>query len=152
MYHLLQTSGSNPTCTACPAGYYCQYSAGGNIQLPCPAGTYTFTTATGLSSASQCQACDAGYYCTQTASFTNDQFVCGGNGQYYCPARSSAPVNATPGYYTAPLAAPAYLRSTQLPCPLNRLCASGVILPGIDFSASCPGGSATMQIAEACTS
>jgi hypothetical protein len=116
--------------------------------VPCPAGTYTSPTTTGLSSASQCQACDAGYYCTQTASFTNDQFVCGGNGQYYCPAGSSAPVNATPGYYTAPLVSPAYLRSTQLPCPLNRLCASGVILPGVDFSASCPGGSATMQMAE----
>ncbi len=97
---------------------------------------------------SQCQKCDAGYYCTDLASFTNDQYVCGGSGQYYCPAGSSAPVNATPGYYTAPLSAPAYMRSSQLPCVVNRLCASGVILPGVDFSASCPGGSTTMTMTE----
>ena len=65
----------------------------------------------------------------------------GGSGNLYCPAGVGAPIPVTTGFYSTPLSAPVSVRTGQAPCPAFRSCAGGLILPGVDMSSACPGGS-----------
>lgn len=65
----------------------------------------------------------------------------GGTGELFCPDASGAPTTVTTGWYSTPLSVPVTVRTGQAPCPANRACSGGLILPGVDWSATCPGGS-----------
>ena len=134
-----------PQCVAVPVGFY---ALAGGPAVPCPAGTYGAST--GLTTPACSGQCMPGYICPAGSTVSNP-FPCGVSVNY-CPAGSSAPLICPSGSYTGPLAVGAYPaapetnRYTCTACPVNRLCSAGRLLPAVDFSASCPGGSLTVAV------
>lgn len=123
-------AGSPPAI--CPSGFYCpQTSLPRSVGITCPPGTYS--SLSGLSSATQCTVCPAGYFCT-------------GDG-------STSPSPCEPGTYN-----PLEQASTKdgcLTCPPGYPCSgfAATILP-IDGSSEgvcqpgfyCPSGSVSSQM------
>lgn len=117
------------TCSACPAGYYCELAA----------------TATP-------QACFAGTYCSggkgEEPDFTNNPCPRG----YYCPAGTTAPVGCPAGTYQPILGAKT--AAECLVCPEGSWCAMNSTAPTgpCDPGRICTAGSTTANGTLACPS
>lgn len=73
----------------CPAGYYCPAGTTRADQFPCPIGT--FSTLSGVESASGCSPCKPGRYCASPG-LTQPTGNCSAG--YFCPGGQTAPANA----------------------------------------------------------
>jgi len=153
-------SASGPvSCTICPAG---TYTVLGNATscIPCDGGLYGAYA--GMAQAQCSGSCNPGYYCPP-GSTSATQNPCG-DANVYCPVAStvgaSAPIAVSSGYYSVPLDAPYNARSAQCPCSggdgvtcpafnSGRSCVNGVLLPAIDLSPLCFGGSTTFELTDA---
>jgi hypothetical protein len=138
------------SCTVCPAGRYTSSSGSTSCTTYCNPGRYGTTSY--ASSSANCQgACAAGYYCS-SGSGSPTQFACGANA-VYCPAGSSSPRAASPGYYT--IGGGSTTRTAQTACPAGRgvFCNGGIQqkckagrygasggLPGSDCDGPCAQG------------
>ena len=113
---------ANSMCTACSLGTYA--GATDTECRPCPGGS--FGNRTGLSSPNCSGVCAVGYWCPPY-SVTAKQVPCG-SASLYCPAKSSAPVAVSSGYYSTAD------QSSQERCNAGSYCSGGVQSP-------CPRGS-----------
>jgi len=136
------------TPTVCPAGAYCP---GNNaVATPCPPGTYS--TAEGLTAASQCAPCPAGRYCdgsdpTTSTGDCNAGFLCASGAAdpspvaspcprgYYCPAGITTPTPCPAGRYGAVVGLQNEAACTL--CDAGRFCAVQALS---NYSGSCAAG------------
>lgn len=116
--------------------------AGNNLKVACPAGYYG--SSVGSTSPTCDGQCSAGYFCPAGSSSPTET-DCAGL-PYYCPPGTSTRLACSSNQYTGPLLQPVNLRYTCNPCIANRQCTNGVIVPGVDFSSSCPGGSSSFSV------
>lgn len=123
--------GVQPNCKLCSPGTY-SFASAAACSL-CPAGSYGALA--GMSSAACSGTCNAGFFCL-AGSASASSSPCGSSA-VYCPAGATGPLPVPAGNYSTPLALGGTMRSGFAPCPANRQCTNGVLLPAVDLGASC---------------
>jgi hypothetical protein len=107
----------------CPTGYWCD----AGVKTGCPAGT--LQTRPKAVSASNCTLCPVGAYCGKASATPTP---CGGD-EVYCPAGSSLPLAAGPGFFTTQTGYDGH-RTDREPCSRGAYC------PGDGREHLCPAG------------
>ncbi|KAM3922961.1 uncharacterized protein RB166_012036 [Leptodactylus fuscus] len=108
----------------CPSGYYCP--AGSARPLPCPAGSYSNTSANVGPEA--CMLCEPGYFCDRPGLATPNGPCDEG---YYCTGASVSPH-------------PPEITSSGGPCPAGHFCPQGSHIPHV-----CPAGTYSQNVGQA---
>ncbi|CAN2388099.1 hypothetical protein PRIEUP_LOCUS14825, partial [Pristimantis euphronides] len=108
----------------CPSGYYCP--AGSVTPHPCPAGSYSNTSANIGPEA--CVLCEPGYFCDRPG-LASPNGPC--DEGYYCTGASVSPY-------------PPEVTSSGGPCPVGHFCPQGSHIPQ-----ACPAGTLTQYLRQA---